>query len=109
MTSNRSAPILIRHDTKGRLIDDVYLPVYSKDKDGCEYSPSCFTCPLPECKWEPGAWRERQKRAMKLKKQGMDVPLIADKLRVTPRTVYAYLGVSSSEEEYSDGVERRVA
>jgi hypothetical protein len=37
--------------------------------DGCEASPSCFTCPLPDCVWEPTAtaksnrWRRPELRA----------------------------------------------
>ena len=28
---------------------------YAIRSDGCEASPSCFTCPLPDCVWEPTA------------------------------------------------------
>ncbi len=26
------------------------LPMFDPKADGCEFSPSCFTCPLPQCK-----------------------------------------------------------
>ena len=32
-----------------------YLP-----DTGCSVSPSCFICPLPECRYDEGVWRKRR-------------------------------------------------
>lgn len=41
----RPAPLQSRYDVGDFTISN----------DGCEASPSCFTCPLPDCVWEATA------------------------------------------------------
>ena len=33
-----------------RVDPDQWLPVFRVEDDGCEFSPSCFNCPFPQCK-----------------------------------------------------------
>ena len=35
---------------------------YPYRDEGCEVSPSCLKCPLPQCKYDEPGWLQRQKR-----------------------------------------------
>ncbi len=35
---------------------------YPYRDEGCEVSPSCLKCPLPQCKFDEPGWLQRQKR-----------------------------------------------
>ena len=83
----------------GHPIHGAHLPIFSKEMDGCSFSPSCFTCPLPECKWEKGASVKRGAEAVELQRMGMAVPLIANKLGVSRRTAQKYVKEGSSNSE----------
>lgn len=62
-------------------------------EDGCDVSPHCLECPLPECKYvEPsyyGRWLEQQKyqRVTTLMEQGLTVEEVAVSLGLHKRTV----------------------
>ena len=51
--------------------------------DGCEFSSSCFTCPLPRCKDDDPGWKKRHDRRLRniairrLWKKGESVKAIA--------------------------------
>ncbi len=68
-----------------------------RDDDGCEVSPSCLICPLPECKydnpvafqvWKRGEDR-KEKGAIALKMWEERIPLmqIGRELQMSARTV----------------------
>ena len=66
-------------------------------KDGCEVSPKCTNCPLPECRYDSPvhfqAWKRSQERIkmaqtiLELWEKGLSAVQIADMLKTTPRTV----------------------
>lgn len=62
--------------------------------DGCEVSPSCLACPLPECKYDsPEAIVRARKEArnrvvMELRANGIPPSEIAKQLGVAERTVF---------------------
>lgn len=35
---------------------------YPYRDEGCEVSPSCLKCPLPQCKYDEPGWLQRQKQ-----------------------------------------------
>lgn len=64
---------------------------------GCNFSPSCLTCPLPRCRYEPPylvpVVRQdmRTPKAHALRSQGATTEEIRQALRVSRRTVYRLL------------------
>jgi hypothetical protein len=65
--------------------------------DGCSVSPSCFTCPLPCCRYEePGGLRAvlnqmRDSQILTLKQQGVPIEDLALRFQVSRRTVFRVL------------------
>ena len=62
--------------------------------DGCEWSPSCLTCPLPQCKYDaPGAVQREERefrdgRILEAQRSGLTVAEIAKQFNVGKRTVF---------------------
>lgn len=74
------------------------LPENTRYKDdGCSISESCFTCPLPRCRYEePGGLRSvlnqmRDSEILALKRNGVPVEELADRFQVSRRTVFRVL------------------
>jgi len=74
------------------------LPENTRYKDdGCSVSESCFTCPLPRCRYEePGGLRGvlnemRDRQILALKQAGAPVEDLADRFQVSRRTVFRVL------------------
>ena len=64
---------------------------------GCEYSPSCFTCPLPMCKYDlpgPVEVHVRNQGICDARKGGMSVKETAKRFGVSLRTVHRALRAS---------------
>ena len=69
------------------------LPEGTRYKDtGCSVSPSCFSCPLPECRYDDDAARKvrarRDRRIRTLKRNHVGVDELAHRFNVSTRTVY---------------------
>lgn len=63
------------------------LPEHTTYRDtGCTYAPACLDCPLDRCRYEPQP--SRQQRIVELRRGGMSVPLVAQALGVSRRTVF---------------------
>lgn len=69
---------------------------------GCEVSPSCLECPLPQCKYDDllwyQDWKQRQKdvpvvaRARELETRSTGgIAVVAKEFGITERTVYRVL------------------
>ena len=64
------------------------------DSDPVRNKASCFTCPLPECRYVTGVRsdmalaRARGAQARRLQKDGLTAKEIAGALGVTDRTIY---------------------
>ena len=74
------------------------LPENTRYKDdGCSVSNSCFTCPLPRCRYEePGGLRAvlnqiRDSQILALKQEGVPVEDLALRFQVSRRTVFRVL------------------
>jgi hypothetical protein len=74
------------------------LPENARYKDdGCSVSSSCFTCPLPRCRYEePGGLRAvlnqmRDSQILELKQQGVPIEDLALRFQVSRRTVFRVL------------------
>jgi len=65
--------------------------------DGCSVSRSCFTCPLPRCRYEePGGLRavlnqQRDSQILELRAGGASVEELAVRFSVSRRTVFRVL------------------
>ncbi len=86
-----------RGDTS-TLIIDVVPERYPYSDDGCEVSPYCLRCPLPQCKYDDPFWFQRQKRKERdkeviaaLQQKGMSVPEVAAHFALSPRTIFRIL------------------
>ena len=66
--------------------------------DGCDISESCFTCPLPRCRYEePGGLRsllneQRDRQIIQLRLKGVPVDALADHFGISRRTVFRVIG-----------------
>ena len=71
---------------------------YPYHDDGCEVSPSCLQCPLPQCKYDDPSWFQRQKQKERdrgvvadLREGGLSVPEVAARFELSQRTVFRIL------------------
>ena len=59
---------------------------------GCSVSPSCFSCPLPECRYDDDAAKKmrarRDRRIRTLRRTHIRVDVLARRFNVSSRTVY---------------------
>lgn len=92
----RPRPIQAVRPTRRRSRDP--LPENTKYKDdGCSVSTSCFTCPLPRCRYEePGGLRAvlnqmRDSEILALRQAGVPVEDLALRFQVSRRTVFRVL------------------
>ena len=83
---------------EGTLVD-VVLERYPYRDEGCEVSPSCLKCPLPQCKYDDPGWIQRQKRKERdsqvvssLLEDGLSVPEAAARFALSQRTIFRILG-----------------
>ncbi len=83
---------------RGSILLDAYPELYPYRDDGCEVSPSCLNCPLPQCKYDDPAWYQREIRnrrdqeVLKVQKvEGLTVPQIASRFELSQRTVFRIL------------------
>lgn len=74
------------------------LPEHTRYRDdGCSVSPSCFSCPLPRCRYEePGGLRavlnqQRDDAMLKMRASGASVEELAVHFSVSRRTVFRVL------------------
>ncbi|HJX62107.1 MAG TPA: helix-turn-helix domain-containing protein [Dehalococcoidia bacterium] len=75
------------------------LPEFTRYRDeGCDFHPSCLTCPLPRCRYdEPGGVRAllnvgRDREILQLRRrQGLAVETLAERYGVSRRTVFRIL------------------
>lgn len=89
------------------LLDE--LPEQSPYRDdGCEVSPSCLRCPLPQCKYDDPGWFQRQKRDERdrevmaiLRRGGLSVAQVAARFDLSQRTVFRILRRMAMDERSS--------
>ncbi|MCH7999217.1 MAG: helix-turn-helix domain-containing protein [Chloroflexi bacterium] len=88
--------------------------------DGCDIHSECLTCPLPRCRYdEPGGLRGmlnayRDQQIVALRGDGAPVDQIAERYRLSRRTVFRILSTGSPSgpsgpSETLDSVGRRAA
>ena len=71
---------------------------YPYRDEGCEVSPSCLRCPLPQCKYDDPGWLQRQKRKERAKEvvaalmqSDLSVPEAAARFELSQRTIFRIL------------------
>ena len=77
---------------------------YPYRDDGCEVSPSCLQCPLPQCKYDDPVWFQRQKHKERdrgvvaaLREGGLSVSEAAARFELSQRTIFRILKRSGDE------------
>ena len=77
---------------------DVVPENYPYRDDGCEVSPSCLRCPLPQCKYDDPGWFQREKRKERdeevisaMYKQKLSVSEAAARFDISQRTIFRIL------------------
>ena len=77
---------------------------YPYRDEGCEVSPSCLRCPLPQCKYDDPGWFQKEKRKgrdrevmLALQDNGLSVPEAATRFALSQRTVFRILRRTSEE------------
>ena len=80
------------------IVIDAVPESYPYRDDGCEVSPSCLRCPLPQCKYDDPGWFQRQKRDVRdrevvtaLRQDGLSVPEAAARFTLSQRTIFRIL------------------
>ena len=84
--------------TPQRLFPDSLPEHHTYRDDGCEVSPSCLRCPLPQCKHDEPGWYLRERRAQRdrticrlRRREGLTVNQLANRFGVSKRTVFRVL------------------
>ena len=93
-----------------RVLDSV--PEYYHYEDtGCEVSPSCLSCPLPQCKYDDPVWFQKHRRIARDLKvwstmgaEGLTVEEAAERFSVTVRTVFRIMRRCREAAAELDGV-----
>ena len=74
---------------------DAIPEYYHYEDTGCEISPSCLNCPLPQCKYDDPGWFQRSRRMARdlkvwstIQSGGLTVEEAAEHFSVTVRTVF---------------------
>ena len=85
-------------DAPGRVHMDTLPEHHTYTDEGCEVSPACLRCPLPQCKHDEPGWYRREQRAerdrtmLRLRsREGMTVAQLARRFGVSKRTVFRAL------------------
>ena len=91
----------------GTLVD-VVPERYPYRDEGCEVSPSCLRCPLPQCKYDDPRWFQRQRQKERdrevvtaLREDGLSVLEVAARFDLSERTVFRML--KRTEDEVTEG------
>lgn len=95
-------PVRGRRAPKPRVRTDA-LPEFTRYRDdGCDISESCFSCPLPRCRYEePGGLRallneQRDQEILQLRMKGVPVDELADYFGISRRTVFRVIGTTKA-------------
>lgn len=80
--------------------------LYPYKDDGCELSPSCLNCPMPRCKYDDPGWMQRERRRRRdqavlnaRRQDGLTVPQLARRFRVSERTIFRILGRNGAGQQ----------
>ena len=81
--------------TATRTMVDTIPEFYHYEDTGCEVSPSCLTCPLPQCKYDDPVWFQRHRRMARdlkvwttMQLEGLTADEAAERFSVTVRTIF---------------------
>ncbi len=74
---------------------DAVPEYYHYEDTGCEVSPSCLSCPLPQCKYDDPLWFQRHRRMARDQKvwttiqmESLTADEAAQRFSVTVRTIF---------------------
>ena len=102
----------LTHRKRHEPIVDALPEFFPYRDDGCEVSPSCLRCPLPQCRYDdPLAYqrdlrRERDDAVLQVRLQGVTIAELARRFDLSVRTVHRILhkesGVPRVETTHRD-------
>lgn len=102
-------PALAENTIRTRTRSDA-LPEHARYRDdGCDVHPHCLTCPLPRCRYdEPGGLRAllktyRDQQIVELRLQGIPVDHLANRFRVSRRSIFRILNNNGNGARATDG------
>ena len=79
-------------------VPDVIPEHYPYQDTGCDVSPSCLHCPLPQCKYDDPGWLRREQQQQRdqqvlaaLQGHRLSVPEAATRFDLSQRTVFRIL------------------
>ena len=82
---------------------------YHYEDTGCEVSPSCLSCPLPQCKYDDPGWFQKHRRMARdlkvwstIQSGGLSVEEAAARFSVTVRTVFRIMQRCREAEQQGD-------
>ena len=74
---------------------DTVPEFFHYEDTGCEVSPSCLTCPLPQCKYDDPVWFQKYRRMSRdlkvwntMQGEGLTADQAAERFSVTVRTIF---------------------
>ena len=90
---------------------DAVPEFYHYEDTGCEVSPSCLNCPLPQCKYDDPTWFQKHRRIARdmkvwstMQAEGLNVDEVAERFSVTVRTVFRIMRRCREAEADLDGM-----
>ena len=81
-----------------QVLQDVVPEYFPYSDTGCEVSPFCLRCPLPQCKYDDPGWLHRERRKerdqevlSRLQKDSLSVSEAASHFALSQRTIFRIL------------------
>ena len=81
--------------TAVKTMTDLGPEYYHYEDTGCEVSPSCLSCPLPQCKYDDPVWFPRHRRLARdlkvwstMQSERLTADEAAQRFSVTVRTIF---------------------
>lgn len=85
---------MLKSPSASALVDTV-PEFYHYEDTGCEVSPSCLNCPLPQCKYDDPLWFQQYRRMARdlkmlttMRLEDLTVEQAAERFSVTVRTIF---------------------
>ena len=85
---------MLKSPSAKTLVDTV-PEFYHYEDTGCEVSPSCLNCPLPQCKYDDPVWFQQHRRTDRdlkvlttMRLENLTVEQAAERFSVTVRTIF---------------------
>ena len=96
---------------RAKSMSDMLPEFYPYRDAGCEISPSCLECPLPQCKYDNPGWVKREKRSERdrqivhaFRRDGLTALQVAARFDLSQRTIFRILKRHEDEMGEMEGL-----